>query len=282
MQELNMHVIEIFEKGKVLEIPAHWDECSIEQLNSMLKYAFQVSVGKLSYGEFRLQVFCLLTGFQVAPKYQYHNRLGLSDAINENLYKLSAELCSWCFLESGSKQDFKVQLNYTSIRNPFPCIEISGKHCTGPDDLLGNLTFAEFRNGLSIMQDYFQCIQNEEIAEAEGLLNTFISLLYKSEDCTKVELYIKQAILIWFCYCIHFIQSEPIVIDGNELDIFLLFPKNDSPSNQTKQSLGWSGLLFEVAESGIFGNVEAADQTNLFQILAFLYKKYLDNKKLKK
>lgn len=140
----------------------------------------------------------MLTRFQIAPKYQYHNRLGLSDAINENLYKLSAELCSWCFLESGSKQDFKVLLNYTSIRNPFPSIEISGKQFAGPEDLLGNLTFAEFRNGLSLIQEYFQCMQNEDITEAEEVLNTFISSFYKSEYCAKLESYIKQSILIWF------------------------------------------------------------------------------------
>lgn len=277
-----MHVIEIPEKGKTVEIPSNWDECSIEELNLILKFAFQVSSGELSYGEFRLKVFCLLTSFQVSQNYHYNNRLGLLDNLNENIYKLSAELCSWCFLETGNMKDNKFQLNYNSVRNPFPSIEIKGIKYSGPDDLLGNLTFSEFRNAISLMQEYFQCVQVQDTTDTELALDNFISILYKCEGCSAVLTYVKHSVLIWFCYCINYIQTEPIIIDGNELDIYLLFPKNGSSSTNVKQSLGWSGLLFEVAESGIFGNVEAADKTNLFQILAFLYKKYLDNKKSKK
>ena len=87
---------------------------------------------------------------------------------------------------------------------------------------------------------------------------------------------------MWFTYCIKCLQEEDLIINGIDVNLSVLFPKNNmGVTNHQKTNLGWTGVLMDIAESGVFGDAVSTAQTPLYDILLFLLKKHEDKPKEK-
>ncbi|MGJ1419988.1 hypothetical protein ACR79T_10205 [Sphingobacterium spiritivorum] len=289
-----MYTIEIEDKGLLIELPSAWEECNDIQVNYILTHAFLVMSGHLSIAEFRLKVFCLFTGLKLGLLYQIRQRLNLNKIINEQIYRLSKQLCNWVFERTEDIADEKYELRYNTIINFFPTL---CDNLIGPQDLLSDITFGEFKAAIAVMDEYFDEKDNPELAGER--LNYLLAMLYRpvkdgarcsfqgfvvEPDAVKnVPAWIKQSILIWFTNCIKAIQTETLTINGIEIDFSTLFPQhNGTQSKSNKINFGWTGVLFEIAESGVFGDAKSTSETNLFEILQYLMKKNQENKSSKK
>ena len=81
----------------------------------------------------------------------------------------------------------------------------------------------------------------------------------------------------WFAYFCHYLFTGTFIIDGLELCFAPVFDRHrKSPAAQPGiiQNLGMNSVLYSVAESGIFGNVDATDDTLLLRVMM----KLLDDK----
>src|SRR5690606_7756746 len=125
-----MHIIEIPDKNKTIEIPDDWDDCTPEQAQYLLRLAFDVMSGQLSIGAFRIKVFKFLTGLKLGFTYHVRQRLKLNNEVNSMIYLLSEQLCGWIF---DKKEDSTYELRFESVRNFFPVL---AKSYHGPEDLL--------------------------------------------------------------------------------------------------------------------------------------------------
>lgn len=285
-----MHTIEIPERDLKLQMPPCWEECSNEQAQHILELAFEVINGKLSLGDFRIRTFIYLTNLKLGFKYLIRQKLGLNDLINERIYMLSEQLCSWVFNQNS---DGKYELNLQTVNNIFPVLEDT---YYGPEALLADITFGEFKSSLGVLNKYFEHKDSPE--EAQPFLDFFIASIYRPKDSygnrvpfhkyvvkpeifEKTPLWIKQAIVIWYSYCIKCIQNEDLVINDIEVNFSALFPKGDEPGKRNN-GLGWTGVMMEIAETGVFGDTVSTAQTPLYDILIFLLKKYEESKKIKK
>ncbi|HIY76398.1 MAG TPA: hypothetical protein H9825_09060 [Candidatus Sphingobacterium stercorigallinarum] len=286
-----MHTIEIPQKDLIVEIPSEWDECTSEQVHFILGKAFQVINGTLSLAEFRIQIFVLFTGLKFGPGYHIKQRLGYNAEINERIYLLSEQLCGWIF-EKNEQDGF--ELSYQTITNFFPVL-LNKYH--GPDDLLADITLAEFKQAIAMLNDYFET--KEDPDRADLFLNYFIATLYRPKDKSgikvpfhsyvveptlfeRVEPWRKQAIAIWFSYCIKCLQEEDLVIQGIDVNFSALFPSGKAnPTTHKRVNLGWAGVVLDIAESGVFGDASKTSQTLLYDILIFLLKKHNDQSKQK-
>src|SRR5690606_22763365 len=94
----------------------------------------------------------------------------------------------------------------------------------------------------------------------------------------------KQAIVLWFTYCIQALQTEDLTINGVDVNFEPLFPQGGSTSDARpgKTNLGWTAILIDIAESGVYGNATETSQTLLYDILLYLLKKHQDNEHMKK
>ena len=282
-----MHTIEITDKNKTIELPSDWDDCTADQVHFVLKLAFLVMAGHLSIGEFRIRVFRFLTGLKMSFSYLVRQKLKLNSEANSRIYQLSAQLCDWIF---DKKDDDTFELQFETVQNFFPVL---AKHYYGPEDLLADLTLGEFKTALSIVDQYFDSKEDE--IEAMQYLDMFLSVLYRPKKegnkipfhehvpdasvFAKVPVWQKQCIVIWFAYCVKCLQSEELTINGIDVDLSVLFPKSDgSGSAGRKVNLGWTGILLDIAESGVFGDAANASQTPLYDVLIFLLKKHQDQK----
>ena len=282
-----MHSIEIPDKNLTIELPSSWDDCTHEQAHYILERAFAVMDGTLSIGEFRLQVFRHLAGLKTGITYLIRQRLGLNTEANARIYQLSAQLCSWIF---EKQEDNTYQLQFETVHNFFPVL-LEKEY--GPQDLLADLTLGEFKTALSALDQYFECKENEQ--EAQEYLHLFLATIYrpKYEDTgekvpfhqyfphppifEKVPMWQKQCIVIWFSYCVKCLQSEELTINGIDIDLSVLFPQSKGSSNR-KINLGWTGVLLDIAESGVFGDATTTSRTPLYDVLIYLLKKHQDQK----
>lgn len=282
-----MHSIEIPDKNKTIEIPADWDDCTPEQAQYLLRLAFDVMSGQLSIGAFRIKVFKFLTGLKLGFSYHVRERLKLNNEVNSMIYLLSDNLCSWIF---DKKDDDTFELRFETVINFFPVLANSYH---GPEDLLADLTLGEFKTALSVVDQYFDSKDDEVMAMEH--LNLFLSVLYRPQMngvkvpfhehipdpsvFATVPVWQKQCIVIWFTYCVKCLQSEELTINGIDVDLSILFPKSDASAGGSRRvNLGWTGILLDIAESGVFGDAAHASQTPLYDVLIFLLKKHQDQK----
>jgi len=284
-----MHLIEIPDKNKSFQIASHWDDCNQEQVHFILKYAFDVMAGTLSISEFRVKVFKCLSGIKFGIGYLIKQKLKLNTSVNEVVYKLSHNLCDWIFNKNDTGE---YELNYETVQNFFPVLL---DRYYGPEALLSDMSLGEFKTALGALDLYFESKEDPE--EALIHLNYFLAVLYRPKKDNsarvsfhnynidenlfqKVPLWQKQCIVIWFTFCVKCLQSEDIVINGIECNFDVLFPEATG-AKTNKVNLGWTGILLDVAESGVFGDAGLAAQTSLYDILLFMLKKHQDQSKQK-
>lgn len=110
--------------------------------------------------------------------------------------------------------------------------------------------------------------------QADHLLGVFGAILYKKE---KPEPEQKPPVLIRFHAYLFFssvwelIRTVSIPINGEELNFAILF---QDPGGEKKpdDKTGWVGISYEVATSGVFGNVKQVNDTPFWDVLLYLYK----------
>ncbi len=303
-----MHTIEIPEKGKLITIPEHWDECTPSQLEYILKRAFDVVSGTMDMHTFRVMVFAGLTGLRKTPGYHFTRKVapGKHEEVNAMVFQLAGQLCSWPFSEAPRQEGDeaeKHEMNIDTVKNLLPTIHSKGTAIHGPADLLADITFGEFRSALREMDAHIDRAKDPDaVKEAMDALNRFMAVLYRPSgtgrgkrstfvadgiqryaDLAKaIPLWQKQTTLLWFTYCIKYIQTEDINIDGQTINLSVLFPKSTDGSGTAKKGVGWAGLLYDIAKDGPFGDAEKTDKVGLFDILLYMYKNHLDNKELER
>lgn len=303
-----MHKIEIPDRSKTITIPENWDECTPDQLTYILQRSYQVLAGVIDLNTFRILIFARLTGLQVGARYYFIRRTAPDghNEINAIVYQLAEQLCGWPFSEAPKQEDAQPtqhELNINTVKNLFPTIKAGGITFHGPADLLSNLTFAEFRAALREMDAHIEAARDpESAAEALDHLNRFMAVLYRPEKgkprrrvpfdpedhhtyaylARVIPLWQKNTTLLWFSYCIKYIQSEDIIIDGQIINLSVLFPKSSSGNGTERKGVGWAGLLFDIAKDGPFGKTDKTDQAGLFDVLLYLYKNHLDNKEMER
>jgi len=288
-----MHTLFIQEKNKTIQIADNWEELDSGQLAFVFRQALLVTEGKLDYPHFCISVFKYLTGLKIGAQYIAKEKLNLNTKINEQIYILATNLCGWAFYQSEKG----LELDYNSFVNPFRTIKVSRSiELYGPADLLSDITFKEFRYAKDLM-DYSVAAEKEgNIEEAKVLRDHFISCLFRtgtggkrkplntdeidiiSKDVKNIPAWQKQWILVWFSFCVSYIQTVPFEIDGVEVDLEIIFPKSE---NETDKGFGWSGILIDITKSQVFGTLEQCDNYPLFQVLLFWYKTQLENIKEK-
>jgi hypothetical protein len=297
-----MHKIEIPDANKTIEIPADWDDCTSDQVEYIIKNAFDVVSGSITLVDFQRKLFCYFTGLKSSVKYDYQNSMGLADQANETICLLSEKLCQWPFhVQENEFGQLQAEFQYNTVINFFKEIKTKSAVLYGPADLLEDLTFAEFQWANSHSQDYFRLMKANQIVDAEEALDYFLACLYRPgtkgrrdqfhiDDIveyaslfSQVPPWKKYCILLWYTYSISVIQSIPLTIHGSEIDFSILFPtptKEEKEGLETrKQGLGWRGALYDLAESGVFGPIEKTERTPLFTILVYMYKKQIETLK---
>ena len=280
-----MTTIEIYENGKKAEIPSSWEEVPDRKVQKIFRiHAKLMDDPRASLLEFNVRVLYLLLGIRPSLKVLLHP----GDA-PENVYRL-CELCLGFLFEEDTKG---ARLSFDSIHNPMP--KAGGLH--GPADLLQDLTFGEFRQAAMILQQFFK---SHDISD----LDDCIAILYRRrrgktnragrrvspmgsrqfladrKAAGKMASWRKNLIMMWFSACLKYLQTQKLVLNGEEVEMAKLF--SGPKGGKDTIAYTWNDLLVQVAKEQTIGNMERVDEEPLFSILALMWSNYKEAKRNEK
>lgn len=283
-----MNTIEVFETGKVVQVPGSWREMTPEQVRGV----FRIFERCLRRGEspldFNVRVLWMLLGVRRTVKGWFTDIFnGSSSVRDENVYRMCETFLGFLFSEESAA------LTFDSVANPMPVVRSGLVRLYGPGELLHDLTFGEFRHASAAINRFFRSHEPEDLDEC-------IAFLYRRRcrkanragrmvpdvdqrnarghihRASKLKGWQKNLVMMWFAACLKYLQSGVLEINGEEVDLSKLFAGDEKSSGI---SFGWNDLLVEVAKENTLGNIDRVDEEPLFSVLSIMWHNYMERKR---
>lgn len=268
-----MTEIEIYETGKKVSLPSSWAEMAPEQVQAVFRIHDQAIRKGWTVLERNVRILYALLGIRPG----WHRP---SPRMAENVTML-CERCLGFLREEG--------LTFDGLANPLP----RAGRLHGPAELLQDLTFGEFRAASRAQQAFLKEHRQEDLDE-------MVTILYRSRYYTenragrragplagrafrrdlrrvaRLKTWQKRLVLLWFCACLNYLQTGRIVLNGEDVDLSLLF-KN--PDESKGPSATWNDLLYQIAKDQTIGNIDRVEEEPLFSVLALMWSNYKESKR---
>ncbi len=283
-----MNTIEVFETGKVVQVPGSWSEMTPEQVRGV----FRIFERCLRRGEspldFNVRVLWMLLGVRRTVKGWFADIFnGSSSVRDENVYRMCETFLGFLFSEESAA------LTFDSVANPMPVVRSGLVRLYGPGELLQDLTFGEFRHASAAINRFFRSHEPEDLDEC-------IAFLYRRRcrkanragrmvpdvdqrnarghihRASRLKGWRKNLVMMWFAACLKYLQSGVLEINGEEVDLSKLFAGDEKSSGI---SFGWNDLLVEVAKENTLGNIDRVDEEPLFSVLSIMWHNYKERKR---
>ena len=125
--------------------------------------------------------------------------------------------------------------------------------------------------------------KEQDDEQTNKLMSEFGEVLYRSDDPkagkTPPALVCFHS-YIFFCAVWELICTVPIPTNGEEINFSILF--QEQGEKRLDDKTGWIGISFEIASSGVFGNVKQINETPFWDVLSYLYKCRFESLHIKK
>ncbi len=258
-------------------VPEQLSECDFLQYIEISALIFKYQIGEITYEQFRILAFYKL--LEMKPV----NTDKVDIEKQSNLYQFS-QFIDLFFEENEAKE--KVIKQYY-IDNKIPSIRAGIFKHYGPSNEFNNVTFGEYIDGLEAFIDFNQ---TGEMIYLYRLLAIFyrkpkffkssfdIRRTYDANDLEKrTELFKHQYIGIVYGFYLYFasfqkyLTSAKIFVEGNEIDLSILYEQNSDDYKSDIPGIGMKGVLFSMAESGVFGDQTETRNTSLWLVMIKMY-----------
>lgn len=308
-----MYTLELPDKT-LYQYPDHLDDMALGQRSWAIQQAILYSAGQIDYTTFVVRVFCKISNikrtWQSIAKEAFFGKVYKETKLI-NLLVIAEDYCSQLFELDNQSKKFQREALYNSMLAPFPSVWIGfwkRVRLRLPKDYLQNMSFGEFRAAISELNMYFEsrssedlhrflaCIIRPEVANAKELIK---SPGYKGDlrepfneerielnarHTAKLQHWQKSAALLWFTWCINYIQGNEISLNDRTINLSELFPKPLEGEEPVKDpsAAGWKSILNSVAKAGIYGTADQVDSKNLYTVLEFIFDQHHENKRLER
>lgn len=278
-----MNTVEIYETGKLAEIPSSWNEMPPKQVQGVFRLFDRCVRKGLSPLDFNVRALYFLMGVRRTLR-------GADGRLAENVYLLCERTLGFLFAGENAG------LSFDSVANPLPVARSGIRRLHGPADLLQDLTFGEFRHASAAVNRFFRTHDVADLDECIAFLYRIRSLRANRAGrrvpdvgqrdaglhirrASRLKGWRKNLIMMWFSSCLNYLQTGTLEIDGEEVDLPRLFEGDGSPSGM---AFGWNDLLVEVAKEGTLGNIARVDEEPLFSVLSIMWHNYKERKRNEK
>ena len=248
-------------RGRSVEIPTNVGELSPKQYEYYCFLAFALGSGAIDLDYFRVRWFSFLVG------------LGKADFTilkAEHAAELEKQMAAidGYFVEIGDR----VSLDFTTPVNLLP----SYRGYNGPGDWLEGVTFGVFVECLTVFEA-LAAADDKGVAEGYAHIARRLYNIPDAEPVPDLLAFHAPTLLssVWKA-----IMSGPIDINGKKIDFRIIF--KGSGSSRPDDKTGWTGITFEIASAGLFGNVRDVERSDMWEVLIYLYKckfEYLHEKR---
>lgn len=271
-----MHTFQNIKTNEEIHIPSDIDELDPGQYLAYIELIHTAETTMMPIRELRLRIFKIVCPVSFGFHYVRMSKEDKKDT-EEGLYRLSEKMDSFFDIELNENKKTYMAHKRCGV-NLLPIW--NGLH--GPDDMLNNVTWGDFVACMNLLNTYRKAFEDEELEEAEKIATELFHILYIGTPSKKmvVPVFVKMHALTYFCYVFELISSVPIPIHGEEIDFRILFSGSRSSGKDNK--MGWSGLVFSIAEVGVFGKTDEVNKESFWTVLLYLYKCAFDDQKFKK
>lgn len=268
-----MTEIEVYETGKKVFFPSSWDEMTPGQVQTVFRLHDRAVQKGWSVTERNIRILFAMLGIRPGSKRP-------TPRMAENV----AMLCERCLGFLGEEG-----LTFDGVANPLP----RAGRLYGPGELLQDLTFGEFRAAVRAQQAFLKGHRKEDLDEMVGIL---YRSRYRKENragrragplsgrafrrdqrrARKLPDWQKRLVLLWFCSCLKYLQTGRVVLNGEDVDLSLLF---QDPGASKGPAATWNDLLFQIAKEQTLGNIDRVEEEPLFSVLAIMWSNYKEAKR---
>ena len=259
-------------KGKTVQIPSTLEELNKEQYIEFLKLSGAMMQGYVKPDTFRVKWISYLLGLKA--DYTIY-RPEIVEEVKAQLDKLDGFFI-YNDLESGGRSVTpRLRTGRQMLR------EFAG--WIGPGDMLDGMTFGDFTDCLTLAAMAKKATEegqdDKEIGEIyEEMTRKIYRPREQRKDTTGLEKPVPPSLLVLhsvnlFSAVWTQILNEPVEINGEAISFAILFnPIGNQGRAGVNDKTGWQGITFEVASSGVFGNVQDVNRASFWDVLLYLYK----------
>lgn len=296
-----MHTIEIPEKGIFRSFPSKVEELSTDEYVFFIEHLLKFESGDYTFSEFKLLLLYKLLGIKYSIKYSL-----LKDKdrmlVNENLYRISEQLDSFFKKESREGQEY-ITFDINVTKNLIPVIKgrFWQRRLYGPSEALTDISFIEYKDAHTAFAEYTKSQKDEYLNKLiaalyrPGKVFLFIRKLFpgfngksrqiynpnrpgKLERIGKLPFSLRYGVYVFFAGCENFLRTGKITADDTEISLEVLYKKISGIDEDESGApgLGLTGILFKLAESGVFGNIKETANQNLYDVLVRLYQNRME------
>lgn len=297
-----MHTLEIPDKNISITFPSEIDEMTSQQFILYIDLVLQYVSGKIDEVTFKARLVQKLLDIRMSFGYVVMNPMEKEQCDTE--VQRLAELME-CFIEEYQKEGKPVKaFKLKSVRNFVPVL--AGYH--GPRDCFENVTFCEYRTAKGFFKEFAEdgnekALNNlcavlyrpakrfwflrKHMPSCDGEIrvpfiaksNPFI-LEKRAEKIGKLPFHVRYTVFLYFSGCEDFLKTGKPVVDGIELDFSQLYKSDNDNDDNPAGNVGTIGLLYSLAETGVFGTIEQTDNANIWDIMVRLYQVVMQMKSL--
>lgn len=299
-----MHTFEIHTTGEKYSFPSCQEEMNQRQRIAFVSAIMLYKTGTINITILRQVILKHLLDIRPSQRFKYFLPKKQKLKAGENFARL-AELLDSLF-EITTENGKKVYTTNLEIPIQFiPVLKHKRRKYYGPETAFTDLSFYEFRMASYYYSEYIN-------KGSESFLDLLIALLYRpqkrfyaitkhkktfngirrsdisantnpnyiearAKKLSSLSFATKYTILLYAAGCFAYLRTGNPEIDGKEISFERLY-KNESQG----ESIGLSGLLFNMAESKIFGDIDKTDSQNIYTIFSRMYQLMLQDEELKR
>lgn len=269
-----MHSLEFLEIEKTVYIPENMGECDRRQYLDMSKLVLLYQLGDINLIDFRAHGLYSLMNMEFSK-----NELeSAQTAKMENVAMCSKLLDSFFRID----EDGKMHLIQEYIHNPVKWVKYKAMTFYGPKDSFSGMTYGQMEDGLGELANF------SKTGDMECLLKLFsIFYLRPGERYSKINIdkriaffkyldvrYVYGFYLLFVSFFNYLTTQCQIMVDGKEIDLTILFQSGSGSSENVTiehESIGLRSTSFQLAESGVFGTLDALRDSDAFMVLIRMY-----------
>lgn len=281
-----MTKIEIPEIGFEKEIPSSFDEMSGADYIRFINLWLRLQSKMMDLTRLKTElVYHFLNIRHNATRWQYYTPDD-KQLIAVNVHAI-AEHLNFLYTEKVIDGQTHLGVNLSWSKNHIP----EYKGLIGPADALSDITWIEYKDAMIAATSY---IESEDIDDLKRLAAIFYRkksfwtkkrLPYDPDEVQSNMVNVRNfpfpvlyGIFLFFLSCEKYIREGTFTIDREDITFSLLFTKTED----NKSSGTWmTELLYNLAETGVFGTAKETARQNLFDVLFRLWQVHNDYLKRK-
>lgn len=302
-----MHTVEIENYKHTIYIPSDLSECSPAQYIDMCDLIFQYQAQKIDHDTFQVHAIYKLMYMKPAKSKTDEDLAEKTIKIEQLKPLINSFFETETVFDEQNNESLRYQIKQLYSHNPIPKFKPVWHNYYGPSDGFTNVKFGEYLDALRLFQEFHATNNMQLLYNIAAILYRpkqkfhFVNK-YKSDydgDCriaynaVHIEARAKTfkyapigfiyGVYLFFASFQKFVSTAQIQWGDRVINFSLLFDEDDDSNFESEiPSLGMDAMLFSLAESGAFGNIEQVAKTSFWTIMVKMYdarKREIDEKK---